>query len=168
MLAFLYCFLVKSKINSSKKFTSSGDWTWDPRTVTPLVFTLSCLPSWANLTLLGKLGLSRSLCSHALFFLAKYLSPIVNNSNLGLVLHWHLQLLVLFSVLQYWLQDSSLPRKGNVLVILLILFLFLIYGTTLVQVVPGTHFPLNCLLLAMIAHSAIQSPRQTLIPLLFC
>ena len=31
------------QIKSSKTFTSNGDWTWNPRTVPPLVFTISCL-----------------------------------------------------------------------------------------------------------------------------
>ena len=37
-LAFLFYFVSKSKINSSKKFTSNWDCTCNPRTVTPHVF----------------------------------------------------------------------------------------------------------------------------------
>ena len=59
MFAFLYCFVLKTKIKSGKKFTSNEDWTTDSRTVVSLAFTLACLPNSANMTLLVRLRRSR-------------------------------------------------------------------------------------------------------------
>ena len=92
MLAFLYCFLVKSIINSSKKFTSNGDWTWNPRTVVPLVFILSCLSNRANLIVLVRLRLWRSLCSYVAY---------VRENKINLVT---------FSCLPHWANLTLLVR----------------------------------------------------------
>ena len=58
-LTFLYCFIVKNKINSLKGLSPMGI---EPATLglAPLVFTLSCLDNCANSPLLVRLRLSRS------------------------------------------------------------------------------------------------------------
>ena len=94
--------LLRSKDQNkfSKRFTSSWDWTPNPRTVAPLVFTLSCLDNWANLTLLVRL---KSLYSHAILILVESSkSPKVNCTNTSEVKFSSINTCQVSSVVKKW------------------------------------------------------------------
>ena len=60
IIVFSHALLRCEEQNKFNKWnTSNGDGTWNPCTVAALVFALSCLDNWANLTLLVRVRLQR-------------------------------------------------------------------------------------------------------------
>ena len=62
MLSFLYCLCRGEQNNFSKKPTSSRDWTWDPRTMRPLVCYSLMSPHWASTVAGGSLLIFNFTC----------------------------------------------------------------------------------------------------------